>query len=118
MESGGGRRGRGRGEGEGEERERERQTQKTMSAFAESFAQSESTRPFDDDDSYAGYNSQPFDDSFATGDDVLESQPPIYGQFSPQENGEFGGSEGRISLSPSETEAEQGLALIEWRRYV
>ncbi|PNT23142.1 hypothetical protein POPTR_008G066800v4 [Populus trichocarpa] len=87
-----------------------------MSAFAESFAQSESTRPFDDDDSYAGYNSQPFDDSFATGDDVLESQPPIYGQFSPQENGEFGGSEGRISLSPSETEAEQGLALIEWRR--
>ncbi|KAG6765431.1 hypothetical protein POTOM_029473 [Populus tomentosa] len=88
-----------------------------MSTFADSFAQSESTRPFDDDDSYAGYNSQPFDESFATGDDVFESQPPIYGQFSPQENGEFGGSEeGRISLSPSETEAEQGLALIEWRR--
>ncbi|KAJ6902268.1 hypothetical protein NC651_019909 [Populus alba x Populus x berolinensis] len=88
-----------------------------MSTFADSFAQSESTRPFDDDDSYAGYNSQPFDESFATGDNVFESQPPIYGQFSPQENGEFGGSEeGRISLSPSETEAEQGLALIEWRR--
>ncbi|KAG6763757.1 hypothetical protein POTOM_031196 [Populus tomentosa] len=88
-----------------------------MSTFADSFAQSESTRPFDDDDSYAGYNSQPFEESFATGDDVFESQPPIYGQFSPQENGEFGGSEeGRISLSPSETEAEQGLSLIEWRR--
>ncbi|KAL9402385.1 hypothetical protein Peur_006234 [Populus x canadensis] len=87
-----------------------------MSAFAESFEQSESTRPFDDDDSYAGYNSQPFDESFATGDDVFKAQPPIYGQFSPQENGDFGGSEGRISLSPSETEAEQGLALVEWRR--
>ncbi|XP_011016323.1 PREDICTED: clathrin light chain 2-like isoform X2 [Populus euphratica] len=87
-----------------------------MSTFSDSFAQSESTRPFDDDDSYAGYNSQPFDDSFATGDDVFESQPPIHGQFSPQGKGEFGGSEGQISLSPSETEAEQGPALIEWRR--
>ncbi|KAJ6317772.1 hypothetical protein OIU76_013334 [Salix suchowensis] len=86
-----------------------------MATFADSFAQRESIRPFDDDDSYAGYYSQPFDDSLATGDDVLESHQATHGQFSPQENGEFGGLEGRVSLSPSETEADQGFALIEWR---
>ncbi|KAJ6768129.1 hypothetical protein OIU74_021903 [Salix koriyanagi] len=42
-----------------------------MATFADSFAQRESLRPFDDDDSYAGYYSQPFDDSLATGDDVF-----------------------------------------------
>ncbi|KAJ6987279.1 hypothetical protein NC653_020504 [Populus alba x Populus x berolinensis] len=47
---------------------------------------------------------QPFDESFATRDDVFESQPTdSNGQFSPQENWEsLGGSEeGRISLSSS-----------------
>jgi hypothetical protein len=58
-----------------------------MSTFANPGEQNESTRMFDEDDSYVGYDSQPFDDSFAAGNDVFESQLPIYGEFSPLENG-------------------------------
>lgn len=87
-----------------------------MSTFANPVAQNDSTRMFDEDDSYVGYDSQPFDDSFAAGNDVFESQLPIYGEFSPLENEGFGGPEGPIFPPPSEKDAEQGFALREWRR--
>ncbi|KAG6758236.1 hypothetical protein POTOM_038574 [Populus tomentosa] len=87
-----------------------------MSTFANPVAQNDSTRMFDEDDSYVGYDSQPFDDSFAAGNDVFESQLPIYGEFSPLENEGFGGPEGPIFPPPSEKDAEQGFSLREWRR--
>lgn len=87
-----------------------------MSAFANSGEQTESTRMFDEDGSNAGYDSQPFDDSFAAGNDIFESQPPIYGDFSPLENEGFGRSEGPIFPPPSEMDAEQGFSFREWRR--
>lgn len=87
-----------------------------MSTFANPVAQNDSTRMFDEDDSYVGYDSQPFDDSFAAGNGVFESQLPIYGEFSPLENEGFGGPEGPIFPPPSEKDAEQGFALREWRR--
>ncbi|KAE8733436.1 Clathrin light chain 3 [Hibiscus syriacus] len=94
-------------------------------------------------DSYSNFDADSVPDSplvfnnqsYGTGDDVLGSQPmpdthpsvPIYGSdggysaLFPEQNGkgldgEFGGSDRPILPPLEEMEAEEGAALIEWRR--
>ncbi|KAJ9160312.1 hypothetical protein P3X46_025725 [Hevea brasiliensis] len=93
-------------------------------SFDDSVAQSESTRPLDEDNGgYVDYNSEQFD-SFSVGDEVFNSHEPFNapgGEFEPEENGkgfsgEFGGSDGPILPPSSEMGTDEGFALREWRR--